>query len=390
MHVIIPKNLLAEGISLLERVIPSRSFNPLLTYLGLSAGPGALLLFGSNGEVDLEVRLPAQVSGEGRYLVPSQPFFSLVRSLPGEAVELSLGGSLPPGGEPLGGQGTPQLSLSSGRFATRLSAAPTEGYPDLLFPNPEGGEGDEVFPDRVLLPVEELLKVLAHVRYAASNEEYRAIFRGVQLEFSERGLRAVASDGYRLALFDLERPQPFARKAVVPARSVDEMVRVLRSAGPGEAGLALGPGVLALEVRQGGEGALRMAVRLMEGEFPDYERVIPREFPSRVALEVEPFREALRRVSVLADRQNHRVDLLLDEGRALLSAEGDYGRGQEEVPVGLEGAPMGLAYNARYLLEALGPLTGSAELLLSGPKSPSLIRPLGGGGYQAVVVPLRV
>jgi len=390
MHVIIPKNLLAEQIALLERVIPSRSSNPLLTYLGLSAAPqegagsGALVLFGSNGEVDLEVRLPAQVSGEGRYLVPSQPFFSLVRSLPGEAVELALGGESP------GAQGTPQLSLSSGRFTTRLSAAPTEGYPDLLFPDPGGPGGDGVFPYRVLLPVEELLKVLAHVRYAASNEEYRAIFRGVQLEFSERGLRAVASDGYRLALFDLERPQPFVRKAVVPARSVDEVVRVLRSAGTGEAGLALGPGVLALEVGQGGEGALRMAVRLMEGEFPDYERVIPREFPSRVALEVEPFREALRRVSVLADRQNHRVDLLFGEGQALLSAEGDYGRGQEEVPVGLEGTPMGLAYNARYLLEALGPLTGSAELLLSGPKSPSLIRPLGGGGYQAVVVPLRV
>jgi len=107
-------------------------------------------------------------------------------------------------------------------------------------------------------------------------------------------------------------------------------------------------------------------------------------------LDVEPFREALKRVSVLADKQNHRVDLFLEEGRALLSAEGDYGKGQEEIFVYLEGAPMSLAYNARYLLEALAPLSGRAELGFSGPTSPTLVRPLEEGGYQAVVVPLRV
>jgi len=372
MRVNLPKNLLAEKMALLERVIPSRSANPLLTYLGLAAEEGALLLFGSNGEVDLEVRLPADLEGEGRYLVPSQPFFQLVRSLPGEAVELAL---------------ESDLSLSSGRFSTRLALAPTEGYPELLFPDLEEKEGS--FSQRAKFLTEELQRALAQVRYAASNEEYRAIFRGVQLEFSERGFRTVASDGYRLALFDLPKSQPFAKKAVVPARSVDELVRVLRSAEGGEVVLALGPGTLGLAMPQE-EGVLRMAVRLMEGEFPDYERVIPKDFPLRASLEVEPFREALKRVSVLADKQNHRVDLFLEEERALLSAEGDYGKGQEEVSVSLEGAPMSLAYNARYLLEALAPLSGQAELLFSGPTSPTLVRPLGEGGYQAVVVPLRV
>lgn len=91
-----------------------------------------------------------------------------------------------------------------------------------------------------------------------------------------------------------------------------------------------------------------------------------------------------------------RVDLLFEEGRVLLSAEGDYGKGQEEVPVHLEGLPLAVAYNARYLLEALSPLSGQAVLLLSGPTSPSLVRPgeassgEAAEGYQAVVVPLRV
>lgn len=382
MKVRIPKNLLTEHVALLERVIPTRSSNPLFTYLGLALSPGILTLFGTNGEVDLEVRLELPTEGEGRFLVPAQPFFQLVRSLPGDQVELAFG---------------TELFLSSGSFSTRLSLAPDEGYPDLFFPSHEGPS--EPYPLQTLLSVEELHRALSHVRYAASNEEYRAIFRGVQLEFSEKGLRSVASDGYRLALYGLAKPQPFSKKAVVPARSVDEMVRVLKAMGEGEVALALGPGILGLAT--GGlagspQGQVRMAVRLMEGEFPDYERVIPKEFPLKATFEVEALREALRRVSVLADRQNHRVDLMFEEGRALLSSEGDYGKGREEIPVRLEGTPLAVAYNARYLLEALSPLSGEASLFLSGPTSPSLLRPLEvsasapGEGYQAVVVPLRV
>lgn len=387
MKVTIPKNLLTEHVSLLERVIPTRSSNPLFTYLGLALSPEALVLFGTNGEVDLEVRLDLQSEGEGRFLVPAQPFFQLVKSLPGDQVELSFAG---------------ELSLSSGSFSTRLSLAPDEGYPDLFFPEPQGPS--EPYPLQTLLSVEELSRALSHVRYAASNEEYRAIFRGVQLEFSEKGLRSVASDGYRLALYGLARPQPFTKKAVVPARSVDEMVRVLKGVGEGRVALALGPGILGLATETLADSPgrqLRMAVRLMEGEFPDYERVVPKEFPSKATFEVEAFREALRRVSVLADRQNHRVDLLFEAAspsgghrgdRVLFSAEGDYGKGQEEIPVRLEGTPLAVAYNARYLLEALSPLAGQATLFLSGPTSPSLLRPacLEGEEYQAVVVPLRV
>ena len=299
MNITVPKKLLSDQLSLLERIVPSRSANPLYTYLGLYAEEGALILFGTNGEVDLEVRLPAEA-----------------QSLP-----------------------------------------------------------------------RELVKALTHVRYAASNEEYRAIFRGVQLEFSPQGFRAVASDGYRLALYDLPLPQGFQAKAVVPARSVDEMVRVLKGADGAEADLALGEGVLALAL-EGGSG-VRMALRLMEGEFPDYQRVIPQEFALRVQVEGEALREAVRRVSVLSDRQNHRVDLLLEEGRILLSAEGDYGKGQEEVPAQVEGPGMAVAYNARYLLEALAPVGDRAHLGISGPTSPSLIWG-DGEGYRAVVVPLRV
>ena len=97
MNITVPKKLLSDQLSLLERIVPSRSANPLYTYLGLYAEEGALILFGTNGEVDLEVRLPAEAQSLPRVLVPAQPFFQLVRSLPGDLVARGGSWSSPPG-----------------------------------------------------------------------------------------------------------------------------------------------------------------------------------------------------------------------------------------------------------------------------------------------------
>ncbi|KIX84432.1 DNA polymerase III subunit beta [Thermus filiformis] len=394
MKIQLDKKTLAEALALLERVIPSRSSNPLLTYLSLAlpaAIPdgkgGALVLTGTNGEVDLRLFvLPSgrePVLGSGHVLIPAAPLAQVVRNLPGEEVLLEVEG---------------ELSLASASFQTRFAVADPEGFPEPLFPEP-----------RLRLKAQDLLRALTHVRYAASNEEYRAIFRGIQLEFSEGGLRAVASDGYRLAVYDLKGAPVLERSAklVVPARSVDEVVRVLKAvASPGDSdevdlGFAEGTLGLSLAPKERPLG-VRMAVRLMEGEFPDYERVIPKEYVLEAEVEADTLRESLKRVSVLADRQNHRVDLFFEsasplgearEGRLTLSAEGDYGKGREELPVRASGVAMTVSFNARYLLDALGPLEGPVRLRLSGAQTPAVVSGGGEGepdGYLAVVVPLRV
>lgn len=405
------RKTLAESLALLERIIPSRSANPLLTYLSLALTDASLVLTGTSGEVDLRLHLPIRLGrelGSGLHvLVPALPLAQVVRSLPGSAsvLEVELG--------------RVELSLAAASFQTRFSVAEPEGFPEPVFPEP-----------MLALKAQDLLQALTHVRYAASNEEYRAVFRGIQLEFSERGLRAVASDGYRLALYDLELPtlegELPQRRLVVPARSVDEMVRVLKAAGggseasrgePQEVGLGFTDGVLGLSLNPlplgsttqaassevasrtehledlEGPLAVQMAVRLMEGEFPYYERVIPKEFLLEAEAEAEALKESLKRVSVLADRQNHRVDLFFEENQLTLRAEGDYGKGQEELPVRLSGPPITVSFNARYLLDALGPTEGTVRLGLSGTQTPAVIQEGGGGaqsGYLAVVVPLRV
>lgn len=372
MEVRIPKRTLAEGLSILERIIPSRSSNPILTYLPIKLSDQGLILRGTNGEVDIEVRLPAEIQGAGQVLVPAQTFSQIVRSAPGELVELVYGQSS------AGGKGAGErLELHSGAFNTQLSTTSPDGYPEMSFTVSGASATEKIAASRLALAI-------TRVRYAASTEEYRAIFRGVQLEMSSSGLRSVASDGFRLARYDLPM-QLQTRKLVIPARSADEIVRVFKDA-QGEVAFSVGEGTLTLV----GE-AVRMSVKLMEGEFPDYTRVIPQAFVLEATLTAEALRESLKRVAVLSDRNNHRVNLLFNNGRLDIDAEGDYGRGREELSVDSSGeSQLMVAYNAQYLIDALAPIEGAVRIKLSGPTSPSVVQAVEDTGYLAVVVPLRV
>ncbi|WP_457637949.1 DNA polymerase III subunit beta [Oceanithermus sp.] len=361
MEIRLPKKSFFEALAALERVIPTRSSNVVLTQLWVEANPDGLLLKGSNGEIDLEISVPAEVDGQGARLVPGQLIGQVVRNLPGELVEMALEGN--------------ELTLESGSFSTRLTTGDPDEYPRFNFSSSE----------LVRLPAAELARALQRVRYAASNEDYRAIFRGVQIELHPGRMRAVASDGFRLALYDLKLPIESEKVFVVPARSADEIVKVLERT-EGEVSLGIEGGHLTLSA-----AGFRMAVALMEGEFPEYERVIPTNFVFEARVNAPALRESLKRVKVLADRNNHRVDLLFSEGSLQVVAEGELGRGAERLEVEAPAeAEMTLAYNAEYLLDALGPVSGVANLRFSGAASASVVQDAEDEGYLAVVVPLRV
>lgn len=361
MQVRLPKRSFSEALAVLERVVPTRSSSPVLTNLWVEGQEDGLILRGSNGEIDLELAVPAEVDGQGARLVPGQLLGQVVRGLPGELVELALQDG--------------ELTIESGSFKTRLATAASDEFPGFEF----------AVDSLVNIPARELSRAFSRVRYAASGEDYRAIFRGVQLELHPGRLRAVASDGFRLALYDVSLPIEEERKLVVPARSVDEIIRVLERS-EGDVSLGAQAGHLTLA----GDG-FRLVAALMEGEFPDYERVIPQQIALEVRIPAALLRDSLKRVKVLADRSNHRLDLIFN-GEALdVVAEGEMGRGSEALQAEVvAGEAMSLAYNAEYLLDALGPLASTARLRFSGAASPSIIQDEDDQGYLAVVVPLRV
>jgi DNA polymerase-3 subunit beta len=360
----IDQKSLRRALSLLKQVVPSKSSNPLLTYVYLAAKGGTLSLRGTNGEVDLELSLPTRADGEGEALIPGEVFFKLSEETSGERIALQLEET--------------RLHLEAKTFRADLRVAPTAGYPEFVFP--EEGEG-------VSLPAEVFLQGAVQVRYAASKQEYRPIFRGVQLEFKEGGLRFVATDGYRLALYDHAHPFPFEKTVVIPDLSLGKVLHVLEAVQAEEVALRLAPGVLGLEV-SGEALSTRVAARLMEGTLPGYEHAIPKEFAAQVLVETRALKEALERLEVLTDKENRRLDFALGEGHLHISVKEEAGEGEEEVPAEVEGT-LNFSVNARYLLEAL-PKAERALLHLSGPVSPMVVTPGEGGGYQAVLVPLRV
>ena len=360
MRAQVSKKTLSEGLGMLERVIPSRSSNPLLTAIKVDATDLGLTLTGTNLEIDLSCFVPAEVSEPASFVVPAHLFAQIVRNLGGELVELELNGA--------------ELAVRASGSDFKLQTGDLSAYPELTFP----GTADAT------LDSAELARSLSSVRYAASNEAFQAVFRGLKVEQHAEKARVVASDGFRLALREFAViGEP--RSMIIPARSADELVRVLRD---GTVNLGFGDGMLSVTTER-----VRMNVKLLDGDFPDYERVIPKDIKLKVTLSAVALKEAVSRVAVLADKNaNNRVEFLVSEGTLRLAAEGDYGRAQDTLSVQQEGSEpaLSLGFNAKYVLDALGPIEGEAELLFSGSTSPAMFKGSGDAGYLAVVVPLRV
>jgi DNA polymerase-3 subunit beta len=360
MKVHVSKNQLADVLGHVERIVPARSSNPGLSLVRLKLADGALVFSGSNMDIDIEARVAADVTGTGEVAVPAQVFGQVVRALPGDQVELTIDEK--------------EMEIVSGSYDTRLQLVDASQAPTLSFADEYSGE----------LAAQELSVALGHVRYAAATADYQAIFRGVKLELGDGRTRAVASDGFRLAYYHLFSSSGLDANIVLPARSVEELVRVLDQ---GTVSLGLSEGQLMLAT-----DSVRMNIKLMDGTFPDYERVIPSSFPVSVTTEARQLSEAVSRVALMADRTtNNRVDLFVKDGVVQITAEGAFGRSQEAVPVRQEGTDPEIvaAFNAKYLVDALAPLTGQICISLSRETAPSVMVDPANPGYLAMVVPLR-
>jgi DNA polymerase III subunit beta len=355
----VSRKQLANALSNIERIVPSRSSNPNLSLVKLELADGVLTLSGSNLDIDIRAAIAVDTQDQGSWALPAQVFSQVVRALPGELVELSFE--------------TAELELQSGAYATKLQLVDAS-LPELTFPQSYPGS----------FAGEKLSAALSHVRYAAAVAEYQAIFRGVRLEFDDRHVRAVATDGFRLAYYHLDEVSGLDGNIVLPARSVDELTKVL---GESEVKLELSDSQLSLAT-----GPYKLNLNLMEGTFPDYQRVIPAEFPVSVVTSAKELLEGVQRVALMADRTaNNRVDLFVRGGAVQIMAEGAYGRSQEALNVAQEGSEseIALAYNADYLLSALRPIGGDVRFSFSGPTSPSVLSSLQDPSYLAMVVPLR-
>lgn len=374
MKLSIDKSELQRGLARLQAIVEKRNSMPILANVLLTAtgkaGEGRLELAATDLEVGIRGSQPADVKKPGALTVSARKLYDIARELPDEPVHLQATSNA-------------YLELACGRARFTLAGTAAEEYPSL----------PEFSASRLVrLQAAVLSTMIERTMYAASVDETRYNLNGVHFEvLAEEGkIRMVATDGHRLALVDRaigSDVQGLASGVIVPRKGLAELKRLVdeEDADEVELGFEGNSGVAR-------KGHVALFMRLIEGEFPNYRQVIPRQAEHVFTVPADVLVRALRRVALLSAERSRAVRLELREGTAVLSTSNpDLGEAQEELDVDYGGEGLGIGFNARYLLDALGAL-GSKEVRLGlrDGNSPAEIRPTDDADSLAVVMPMRL
>ncbi|MGI6036636.1 MAG: DNA polymerase III subunit beta [Limnochordia bacterium] len=362
------QNLLLKAVTAVERAVAQRDVKPILTGILLEARNGELYLAASDLEMRIEGTIPVETIQEGQAVVEGKYFAPIVRKLPGGDVFLRYD------------EGNNSVSLRAGRAHFSLPTIAGEAFP----PAPVMEEGS--FSCSI---AEELFKGMLRqtVFAAAPPDEIRPFLKGIYLAGREGELHMVATDSSRLAIRKKDALSLGEFKALVPARSMQELARLLPGEEEGELRVQLGSNQILFHV-----GGFKFYSRLIESEFPDYLRVIPQGEPTcKVICSRSQLEEAIDRVSLLVRSGPALIDFKIEEGVLGLSLRSSTaGAAWEELDVTQEGDGLQICLQARYLLEGLRVAEGEeVTMAFYGDNGPMVFTPREGTDFTYLVMPVR-
>jgi DNA polymerase-3 subunit beta len=372
MKVTVERAELLKSLSHVHRVVERRNTIPILANVLLRA-ENATLSFKAT-DLDLEVIeiVAAEVNPGGVTTVPAHMFYEIVRKLP-EGAQIVL--------EASGDRAV--LSIRAGRSRFTLQTLPESDFPDLA-------AGD--LTHKFMVGAADLKRLIDKTQFAISTEETRYYLNGIYLHTAGAGkglmLRAVATDGHRLAQFELAAPSGAEGMPgiIVPRKTVGEVQRLIDN-GDGEIMVELSQSKIRFTF-----GGVVLTSKLIDGTFPDYSRVIPLGNDKQLEVDKKEFEQAVDRVSTVASERGRAVKLALSGGRLVLSVTNpDSGSATEELEVGYDAEPLDIGFNSRYLLDIAAQLEGdTAVLKLADPGSPTLLADKDAKGALYVLMPMRV
>ncbi len=375
MRLRIERARLLNALSHVQNVVERRSTIPILANVKLEAQDGELLLTATDQDVALALREPAAVDRPGATTVGARTLFELVRKLP-EGAELSLTHQ--------GDADTaPTLVLEAGRARIELPTLPAQDFPPF---------GEEALDVRFQLATADLARLIDKTRFAISTEETRYYLNGIHLHVHGREaaavLRAVATDGHRLARIELALPEGAAAMPpiIVPRKTVQE-ARKLVEEGTGDVVVE----VSLSRIRFAVDGRV-LTSRLIDSSFPDYEKVIPKEYKRSAELSVKDFRAAVDLVSTISTDRSRTVKLSFKDGTVVISStSAEVGSATESVDVAYEGDPLDIGFNARYILDMLQEVESDrVRLEMNSEVEPIVMRDPGDASLLYVLMPVRV
>ena len=372
MKVTVERADLLKSLSHVHRVVERRNTIPILANVLLRSKVTELSLKATDLDLEVIETVTAEVNPGGATTVPAHMFYEIVRKLPeGAQIVLESSGD------------RAMMAIRAGRSRFTLQTLPESDFPDL-----SAGELTHKFTVGAV----DLKRLIDKTQFAISTEETRYYLNGIYLHAISAGnslmLRAVATDGHRLAQFELTAPSGAEGmpSVIVPRKTVGEVQRLIDN-NAGEVTIELSPSKIRLTV----DGVV-LTSKLIDGTFPDYTRVIPLGNDKRLEVDKKDFEQAVDRVSTVASERGRAVKLALSAGRLVLSVTNpDSGSATEELEVGYDADPLDIGFNSRYLLDIAAQLEGdTAVLKLADAGSPTLLSDKEVKGALYVLMPMRV
>jgi len=369
MKFTITRDKLHEGLTAVAASVPVKTTLPVLANILVEASKDGLRLSATDLDIAVSTVIPASVDQEGALTLPARKLSEIVKELPNAAVRMT-------------GSGEQRVQIECGRSKFKLLGLSKEEFP--AFPTVKFEGGWKV-------AAKELQKLIGHVAFAASTEESRPILNGVLWELRPDRMRMVATNGHRLARMDV--PASSARAGgqadlIIPPKALDQIRRLFG----GDDEIEIGRSDNHLGFRS---TTTQVYTRLIEGPYPNYEQVIPRENDKSLTADKQALAGALRRMSIVASDQTHRIRMAFTNGACKLSVQTpDLGEAQEELAVAYEGDQLEIGFNAAYMLEILKFMpTEEVRMTFKAPERAATCEPVGWddpASYLTLVMPLRL
>ncbi len=372
MKLTIERAALLKSLAHVQSVVERRNTIPILSNVKLDGQNGRLSLNATDMDLDFVEMVPADILRPGATTAPAHTIYDIVRKLPdGSQVEIDFDG------------GDSQLTLRAGRSKFVLACLPVEDFPAL---------SDGPLPYNFTVASAELKALIDHTRFAISTEETRYYLNGIYLHGAAGAtgdvLRAAATDGHRLARTEITLPDGAAGMPgiIVPRKTVNEIRKLIDET---DAPVAIGLSDTKIRFTL---GDTVLTSKLIDGTFPDYERVIPTDNDKQLDVDVGLFAAAVDRVSAISTEKSRAIKLNVEKGTVTLSASSpESGSAVEEVEGSYESTPIEIGFNSRYLLDILGQIEGdTARFAMADASAPTVVRDIGEGGAIYVLMPMRV
>lgn len=356
---------LTLALSIVNRAVNPNNTLPVLNNILIKAENSKLFLSATNLEIALHAEIDANVENEGALTMPAKILTSYVALLNDESVEL----------EALGDS---SIELRSTGSVTKMKGIPKDEFPAI--PKLDN-------PQLIKLPAQEIKEALEQIVFVASVNISRPVLTGTLWLFEGKSLKIVATDSYRLAEKTIELEKETSKTSfIVPAKTAQELAKILASMEAKDFELHYSKNQIMFKV-----AGVELVSRLIEGAYPDYEKILPKVSKTKAVLELENFTLALKKLSILVKENNNSVKIRTGDDRIIITSdETQVGKGLTEIPAKITGENCEVALNVQYILDALAHMGDqTVNFSLNDGLSPVILSPQKESGYLHIIMPLK-